>query len=317
MSFKIRTIRDIPREELIAGGHNLCAGCTAGTIVRHLLKVAGRNTIVVTATGCVEVSTTPYPYTSWHVPWIHVAFENAAAVAAGIESGIKALARKGLVDSKERINVIALAGDGGTFDIGFQALSGMLERGHRVLYVVYDNEAYMNTGIQRSSATPPGAWTTTTPVGSRLRGEHRPKKSLIDIAIAHRIPYAASANPAYPVDMARKFEKGLSVEGPALVHVLMPCTTGWKFEPRYGIRIARLAVETGMWINWEYENGALRVTVKVPRRKPVEAYLRMQGRFSHLTKEEIEEIQRMVDLEVERVNKLVGETAIGPVVRDY
>lgn len=309
-----RTVYDVPREEYFAPGHGLCAGCTAGTIVRLLLKVAGPNTIVVNATGCVEVSTTPYPYTSWKVPWIHVAFENAAAVASGIESAIKVLKEKGRLDPSRRINVIALAGDGGTYDIGIQALSGMLERGHKVMYVLYDNEAYMNTGIQRSGATPELAWTTTTPVGSVLRGKIQPKKPIADIVAAHKVPYVATANPGYFADMMNKFKKGLEVEGPSFVHVIQPCTTGWKFDPRYGIVISRLATETGIWINWELENGQFRVTVPVPRRKHVRHYIKMQGRFSHLTDQDIEEIQRMVDQEVERVNRMVGRTVIGPVV---
>ena len=309
-----RTVYDVPREEYFAPGHGLCAGCTAGTIVKLLLKVTGPNTIVVNATGCVEVSTTPFPYTSWKVPWIHVAFENTAAVASGIESAIKALKAKGILDPSKRINVVALAGDGGTYDIGLQALSGMLERGHKVMYVLYDNEAYMNTGIQRSGGTPALAWTTTTPVGKVLRGKLQQKKPIAEIAAAHKIPYVATANPGYFTDMMNKFKKGLEVNGPSFIHVIQPCTTGWKFDPRYGIVISRLATETGLWINWEQEEGQFRVTVPVPRRKHVRHYFELQGRFSHLTEEDIEAIQKEVDLEVERINKMVGRTVIGPVV---
>ncbi len=309
-----RTVYDVPREEYFAPGHGLCAGCTAGTIVKLLLKVAGPNTIVVNATGCVEVSTTPYPYTSWEVPWIHVAFENTAAVASGIESAIRVMKAKGRLDPSKQINVIALAGDGGTYDIGLQALSGMLERGHKVMYVLYDNEAYMNTGIQRSGSTPEFAWTTTTPVGSVLRGKVQQKKPISDIVAAHKIPYVATANPGYFADMMTKFKKGLETNGPSFVHVIQPCTTGWKFDPRYGIVLSRLATETGIWINWELENEQFRVTVPVPRRKPVRDYIKMQGRFSHLTDQDIEEIQKIVDQEADRINKMVGRTVIGPVV---
>ncbi len=308
-----RLLTDIPKKELFAPGHGLCAGCTAGTIVRHLLKVAGENTILVNATGCVEVSTTPYPYTSWRIPWLHVAFENAAAAASGVEAAIRVMQRKGLIDPSKRINVIVLAGDGGTYDIGFQSLSGMLERGHKIMYVLYDNEAYMNTGIQRSGSTPLYAWTTTTPAGRVWKGERRPKKPIADIVAAHRIPYVATANPAYPLDMINKFKRGLEVEGPSFIHVLQPCPTGWRFDPRYGIKVARLATETGMWINWELDHGHFDVTVPVPRRKHVRHYLRMQGRFKHLTDKEIEEIQRWVDQEVERINQMVGRQVIGPV----
>lgn len=309
-----RTVFDIPKEEYFAPGHGLCAGCTAGTIVKLLLKVAGPNTVVVNATGCVEVSTTPYPYTSWRVPWLHVAFENAAAAASGVESAIKALQGKGLIDPNKKINVIALAGDGGTYDIGFQALSGMLERGHKVMYVLYDNEAYMNTGIQRSGGTPKYAWTTTAPVGKVWRGKMQQKKPISEIVAAHRIPYVATANPAYFLDMMNKFKRGLEVEGPSFIHVLQPCPTGWRFDPRYGIKIARLATETAMWINWELDHGEFRVTVPVPKRKHVRHYLLAQGRFRHLTEQEIEEIQRYVDQEVERINRMVGKEVIGPVV---
>jgi len=303
---------DLPREEYLAPGHSLCSGCVAGTIVRHLLKVAGPNTIVVTATGCVEVSTTLYPYTSWRIPWIHVAFENAASVASGIEAAIKVLQRKGVIDPNKRINVIALAGDGGTYDIGFQALSGLLERGHKVLYVLYDNEAYMNTGIQRSGGTPLFAWTTTTPVGKVWKGKWQQKKPIAEIVAAHRIPYVATANPAYFIDMVNKFRKGLEVDGPAFIHVIQPCPTGWRFDPRYSIKVAKLATETAMWINWEVENGEFRVTVPVPKRKHVKHYLRMQGRFRHLTDKEIEDIQRFIDKEVEYINKRLGKEVIGP-----
>ncbi len=311
-----KSVHDLPKEELFAPGHGLCAGCMAGTIVKILLKVAGPNTIVVTATGCLEVATTMYPYTSWRVPWIHVAFENAAAVASGIEAAIKALKRKGLIDPNKRINVIAIAGDGGTYDIGFQALSGMLERGHKVLYVLYDNEAYMNTGIQRSGGTPLYAWTTTTPAGKVWKGKFQQKKPIADIVAAHRIPYVATANPAYPLDMANKFKRALEVDGPAFVHVLQPCPTGWRFDPRYSVKVARLATETAMWINWEYEyeTGEFRVTIPVPKRKHVKHYIRMQGRFRHLTDEDIEQLQKFIDREVERVNKMVGKEVIGPVV---
>ncbi|NPA97107.1 MAG: pyruvate synthase subunit beta [Crenarchaeota archaeon] len=307
-----KSLRDLPKEEYLASGHRLCAGCAAGTIIRHLLKVAGPNTIVVTATGCLEVATTPYPLTAWRVPWIHVAFENAASVASGVEAAIKALQRKGLIDPSKRINIIAIGGDGGTYDIGFQALSGMLERGHKVMYLLYDNEAYMNTGIQRSGGTPQFAWTTTTPAGRVWKGKHQPKKPISDIVAAHRIPYVATANPAYVLDMVNKFRRALEVEGPSFVHVIQPCPTGWRFDPSKSIEIAKLATETGMWINWELDHGEFRVTVPVPKRKHVKHYIRAQGRFRHLTDEDIEKIQEYINKEVERINKLVGKEVIGP-----
>ncbi|MCX8196034.1 MAG: thiamine pyrophosphate-dependent enzyme [Acidilobaceae archaeon] len=309
---RIRTLRDLPREELFAPGHGLCAGCTAATIIRHLLKVAGKNTIIVNATGCVEVSTTMYPFTSWKVPWLHVAFENAAAAASGIETALKVMARKGLIEPEKKVKVIVLAGDGGTYDIGLQALSGMLERGHKVTYVLYDNEAYMNTGIQRSGSTPLHSWTTTTPIGKLMRGKPQRKKPIGDIIIAHGIDYVATTNVAYLMDMLNKFSKALEIDGPTFLHVLQPCPTGWRFEPRYGIKLGRLAVETAIWVNWEWSRGDFRVTTRVPRRKHVRHYLSLQGRFRGLTEAEIEEIQEQVNREVERINKLVGEEVIGP-----
>ncbi|MCS7111634.1 MAG: thiamine pyrophosphate-dependent enzyme [Ignisphaera sp.] len=309
-----RTVFDIPREELLAPGHGLCGGCVAGTIVRLLLKVAGPNTIIVNPTGCVEVSTTTFPYTSWRVPYIHVAFENAAAVASGVEAAIRILQKKRVIDPSKRINVVAIGGDGGTADIGFQALSGMLERGHKVMYVLYDNEAYMNTGIQRSGTTPLLAWTTTTPVGRVLKGKVQLKKPIAEIVAAHRIPYVATANPAYFIDMMNKFRRGLEIDGPSFIHVIQPCTAGWRFDPRIGIKLARLATETAMWINWELDHDEFRVTVTIPKRKHVKHYIRSQGRFNHLTDDDIETIQKHIDKEVERVNKLVGKEVIGPVV---
>lgn len=311
---KIPTIWDIPREELFAPGHRMCQGCGAAILMRHITKALGKDAIIVEATGCVEVTTTVYPQTAWKHPWLHIAFENAAAGASGVEAAIKALKRKGVIPGDKKVKVVALGGDGGTFDIGLQALSGMLERGHNVLYIVYDNEAYMNTGIQRSGATPYKAWTTTTPVGKVWRGEWRPKKDIMGIVLAHRVPYAATVNPAYITDLYMKVRKAVEIEGPTFIHAFSPCTPGWRIDPALTVTIARLAVQTGVWINYEVENGEFRVTTPVPRRKPVREYLKLQGRFRHLTEEEIAEIQRMVDEEVERINRLVGKTVIGPVV---
>ncbi len=315
MTMYFKKLTDIPREERFVSGHRLCAGCGAGVIMRHLLKVAGKDAIIVEATGCVEVSTTVYPQTTWTNPWIHVAFENAAAVASGVEAALKMLRKKGLIPPDRKIKIITIGGDGGTFDIGLQALSGMLERGHDVLYVCYDNEAYMNTGIQRSAATPYGAWTTTTPAGTKWRGEWRPKKDLISIALAHNIPYAATANPYYVLDMVNKFKKALEIEGPKVIHTFSPCTPGWRIDPSKSMEVAKLAVQTGVWVNYEVENGEFRVTTPVPKRKPVIEYLKIQGRFKHLLQhpEEIEKIQRMVDEYVEKINSLAGKTVIGPV----
>jgi pyruvate ferredoxin oxidoreductase beta subunit len=309
------TIATLPREELLAPGHRMCQGCGAAIVMRHLLKALGRNVIIAHATGCVEVTTAIYPETAWRVPWIHVAFENAAAVVSGIEAAIKALKRKGVIESSKKVKVVAIGGDGGTVDIGLQALSGMLERGHDVLYVLYDNEAYMNTGIQRSGATPMYAWTTTTPAGKVWRGEWRRKKDIVSIVRAHGVPYVATVNFAYITDFYTKVRKAAEIEGPTFIHAFAPCVPGWRYEPNLTVKIARLAVQTGIWVNYEIERGVFRVTTPVPKRLPVEEYLKLQGRFAHLTREEIEAIQRMVDEDVEYINRLAGATVIGPVER--
>ncbi len=308
-----KSIKELPREEKFAPGHAMCAGCGAAIAMRWLNKVAPDDTIFVIATGCVEVTTTACPYTAWLRPCIHVAFENAAAVASGIEAAIKILKKKGIINKD--IKVVAIAGDGGTVDIGLQALSGMLERKHKVMYVLYDNEAYMNTGIQRSGATPLYAWTTTTPVGRVIKGKLQEKKDIDGIVAAHRIPYMATTTIAYILDMVNKFKKALEYteEGPTFVHVLCPCVPGWRIDPHMTVKLSRLAVETGMWINYEIEHGVFRVTTRVPKRKPVAEYIKPQGRFRHLTDKDIELIQRLVDENVERINRLVGEQVIGPV----
>ena len=275
-------------ESLVAPGHRACAGCGCILAMRLALEALGKNVIVSMATGCMEVVTTPYPETSWRVPWIHVAFENAAAVASGVSAALKSLGKKG-------VKSVAIAGDGGTADIGLQALSGTVERGDNVLYICYDNEAYENTGIQRSSSTPFKAWTTTTPIGKFSRGENRPKKNLPAIIAAHGAPYIATASVAYPVDFMNKLKKAAAIEGPTYVHVLAPCTPGWRIDNSKTIEVARLAVLTGFWILYEIENGKLNVTFRPPKRRPVADYLKMQGRFKHLTDAEISEIQKMVD----------------------
>ncbi|HEX17527.1 MAG TPA: pyruvate synthase subunit beta [Thermoplasmatales archaeon] len=297
-------------ESLLAPGHRACAGCGPAIAIRQLLEAAGKNTIIVQATGCMEVTTTPYPQTAWKVPWIHVAFENAAAVASGIEAAYKAMISKGVIPKEKMPNIIALAGDGGTFDIGIQALSGMLERGHKVLYVCYDNEAYMNTGIQRSSATPLGAATTTSPAGKVIPGKMTRKKPIAMIAAAHDIPYVATASIAYPADFKNKVKKALSVDGPSFIHVFAPCPTGWRFGSEQTVELARLAVETGVFVLYEItEENPLKpiITKKLKHRKPVEEYLKVQGRFRHLfmpvkRQDIIDKIQE----EVDRKCKLFG-----------
>lgn len=278
----------IPEEELLAPGHRGCAGCGASIGVRLALKVLGRNTVAISATGCLEVMTTPYPETAWEIPWIHVAFENAAAVASGVERALKA-------QGKEDVNIVAFGGDGGTTDIGMQALSGAMERGHNLTYICYDNEAYMNTGIQRSSSTPFGASTTTSPAGKESFGEDKPKKNMAFIMAAHGVPYVATASIAYPEDFMKKVKKAAEIDGPAYIHLNQPCTTGWGFKPENTIQLGRLAVESGAWGLFEIENGEFKVTYRPQNRRPVKDYLSAQKRFRHLSEEQIDQIQEFVD----------------------
>jgi pyruvate ferredoxin oxidoreductase beta subunit len=242
----------------------------------------------------MEIITSPYPETAWRVPWIHVAFENAAAVASGVEAGIKILKKKGRYPDG-KVNIIAVAGDGGTADIGLQALSGALERRHNFTYVCTDNEAYMNTGIQRSSATPWGASTTTSPSGKESFGQQVPKKNLPKIVAAHDVPYLATACPSYPLDLMNKTRRALETEGPTYLHVLSPCPTGWRHPIDMAVEMGRLAVETGVFPLYEVIDGKLKLNMEMNQRKPVAEYLKPQGRFRHLKPEQIEEIQRAVD----------------------
>ncbi|MCD6512887.1 MAG: pyruvate ferredoxin oxidoreductase [Thermoplasmata archaeon] len=276
-------------EWLFAPGHGMCAGCVVPALVKHILAIAGKNTFVVNSTGCLEVATTEYPRTSWKVPWVHVAFENSAAVASGIEAAMKKFGEEG--------NIICFAGDGGTADIGMQALSGMVERGHDVLYVMYDNEAYMNTGIQRSGATPYGAWTTTSEVGkANPIGNLRPKKPVADIIAAHKAAYVATVNLAFFQDFKKKVEKAMKVKGPRFLHAIVTCPTGWRADPSKGIEIMRLATETGIFPLWENENGGKkRITYRPKKFKPVKEYFKLQSRFRHLSDDIIEKIQEDVD----------------------
>jgi len=301
-------LKDLPVEELFASGHRLCAGCGAGTMARMALKATRGPTVVVAATGCLEVASTIYPYTAWGVPWVHVAFENAAAVASGIESAYKALMKRGAWD--KHVDIIAFVGDGGTFDIGIQALSGALERGHDFLYICYDNEAYMNTGIQRSGATPHGASTTTSPAGRKIPGKPEWKKDLIGICAAHDIPYAATASPAYWNDFITKVRKGLEAEGPAVIHVLSVCPRGWRTNPADSIKLARLAVQTRYFPIYEVSNGEYKLNINVTKPKPVEEFLKPQGRFRHLfkpeNKAELEKIQNWVNANWERLLRRCG-----------
>ncbi len=285
----------IPEKEYILPGHLACPGCGASLSMRYALKALGPKTMVVIPACCWSIIAGPFPYSTLKVPIFHTAFETAASVASGMAA---AMAQKGRND----ITIMAWAGDGGTFDIGFQALSGAAERNENILYVCYDNEAYMNTGIQRSSATPYGAWTTTTP-------EHhlkdRPKKNIMEIMAAHQIPYAATASVAFPEDMIRKFQKAKTIRGTRFIHLLSPCPPGWKISDDQAIKVTRMAINSKAFPLYEVEYGEkYRITVE-PRNIPVRDYLKAQGRFRKLTDDDIRYIQQSVDKNWERLQKKV------------
>jgi pyruvate ferredoxin oxidoreductase beta subunit len=268
----------------LAPGHRACIGCGEALGVRVALNAAGKNIIVANATGCIEIFTSAYPDSAWNVSWIHSLFENAAAVGAGIEAGLKALGR---TDTR----VVAQAGDGGTADIGLQCLSGMMERGHDVLYFCYDNEAYMNTGVQRSGLTPTDARTTTSPPGSESWGNQRPKKDMPAICAAHHIPYVATASVGYIKDLERKVAKAMSLTGPKYIQIHVPCPLGWAFDSAKTIKLAQLAVNSGLYPLIEMEWGKLTAVRKIGKIAPVEDYLKPQGRFRHLFRDEAGAVQ--------------------------
>ena len=292
-------------EEYFAPGHRACTGCGEALAVRLVSKTLGEDVIIANATGCMEIVSSPLPFTSWRVPWIHMLFENTAAVASGIEAGIKTLTHKGKYSKKTK--VVAMAGDGGTSDIGMQALSGALERGHEFIYICFDNEAYMNTGIQRSSSTPFGASTTTAPAGKQSIGQTTWKKNMPAIAAAHDISYVATACPSYPFDLMSKVEKAMKVKGPAYLHILSVCPTGWRSPSEATIHVGRLAVETGIFPLYEIETGKYKLNLDYPQLRPVEEYLKLQGRFRHLTPDAIAIIQKRVTTEYAKLEKRAAE----------
>lgn len=299
-------VRTLTQKEYFAPGHRACQGCAEALAVRLIAKALGRNVVIASATGCMEIISSPLPFTSWRVPWFHVAFENTAAVASGIESGLKALMRKGRIPHK-RIVTLGIGGDGGTADIGLQALSGALERGHDMIYICTDNEAYMNTGIQRSSSTPFGAATTTSPAGKVKMGQMTWKKNMAAIAAAHNIPYVATACPSYPIDLVQKVKKAAAIEGPAYLHILSVCPTGWRSTPENSIKLGRLAVETGVFPLYEIERGQYRLNVDFPKLRPMKEYTKLQGRFRHLNDEMLQDIEKRVHQEYEQLKEKAGK----------
>lgn len=284
-------------------GHSLCAGCGMPIAVRTVVNSVEEPIVVANATGCLEVATSRYPTTAWNVPWVHSAFENAAATISGVEAAYQALKRRGKIDKD--IKFIAFAGDGGTYDIGIQALSGALERGHDFLYVCLNNEAYMNTGIQRSSATPKGASATTSPKGKVSYGKPQPRKNLTEIVAAHDIPYVAQASISNLIDLSKRVEQAMSYKGATFINILSTCQLGWRVKPSEAIKIAQIGVDTCYWPLYEVREGKYKVNYKPKEVKPVTEWLKPQRRFAHLFTEEnkhiLDEIQEEVDRNWERL----------------
>jgi len=299
------------KEERLVSGHRLCAGCGASIIVRMVLNAIDEPVVVANATGCLEVATTIFPFTAWNVPWIHSAFENAAATISGVEAAYKVLKRKGEVDRD--IRFVSFSGDGGTYDIGIQSLSGAIERGHRAVYICYNNEAYMNTGIQRSGATPRGAFTTTSPVGDVIPGKPQRRKNLTEMMVANGAKYVAQASPSHWRDLMEKVKKAVATDGPAFLNIYSTCPRGWRTPDNSAISIAKLAVETGVWPLYEVEDGKYKINYKPGKGfKPVEEFLKVQGRFSHLLKPEnaniLEEFKKDVQDELNRLMRMEEAT---------
>jgi pyruvate/2-oxoacid:ferredoxin oxidoreductase beta subunit len=297
MSLDVRSIKDVPREEYYASGHRTCAGCGPAIACKLASKAAGPRTVILGATGCMYVANTSYYLTPWVVPWMHTQLGAGGSAGAGTAAAFRALMRKGKMRG-ERINVIALCGDGSTSDIGMNALSGGMLSGQDFLYICYDNQSYANTGIQASGTTPWGAWTTFTPPGrASPTGNVRLNKNLARlVATGHpNVEYVATASIAFPFDFMTKVRKGLAVDGPAFIQVQTPCPKGWRFDSSRTIEVGRLSVETGSWFLYEVVKGDLRLTYRPRELLPVAEYVRAQGRFAHLSEADIETIQKRVD----------------------
>ena len=295
----------VQKPKKIMSGHRSCRGCGFPIIARHILRATDKPVVVVNATGCMEVTTTIYPQTAWQIPWMHNAFENAAATMSGIVAAYNFLKKSKKINKE--IKFVVFGGDGGTYDIGLQALSGAWERGDNFLYVCYDNQAYMNTGIQRSSATPVGAITSTTPLGEIHKGKEGDRKDIVKIACAHNLPYVAQATIYNWLDLYNKAKKAIETNGPTFLNVLSPCVLGWKYDSALTVELSRLAVETCYWPLYEIEKGVYKINY-IPRNKlPVTEFIKHQARFKHLLKEENKEIlnhlQRYVDQSWENLLK--------------
>ncbi len=298
-------IAKINHSNRLAPGHRTCAGCPIAIIMRTVMAACDSELVVANATSCSEVTTTIYPFTSWNVPWIHNAFENAAATICGVEAAYRALKKRGKIDKE--IKFLAFGGDGGTYDIGLQSLSGALERGQKFVYVCYDNEGYMNTGGQRSSATPLGAATSTTPVGAASSGKEQGRKDLMKIVAAHNIPYVAQASVFNWLDLYQKAQKAFAADGPAFINVFSPCVANWKFPPAMTLEVARLAVETRFWPLYEIENGRYKINYQPSQALPITEFIKTQKRFQHLLKPENAGVVQRLQEEIETRWRELGE----------
>lgn len=288
------------KEEIFTSGHRLCIGCGHSIAVRQVLSVLDSPVVISAATGCLEVCTTIYPYNAWKTPWIHSLFENAAATIAGAETMYKALKKKGKIPQNRNVRFAAFAGDGGTYDIGLQSLSGAMERGHNIVYFCLNNQAYMNTGAQRSSATTLGAHTTTSPAGKEIKGKQQYDKDLTKIMAGHNIPYVAQSSPARWNDLTKKAKKAFNTAGPVFINILTPCPTDWKSETSQVLRLTQTAHDTCVWPLYEATEGKYKINYKPKEKLPVTEWLKPQGRFKHLLKPENEEIVNSIQSEVDK-----------------
>ncbi len=287
------------KESAFAGGHRMCAGCPVPIFTKMLTRVTdGYEIVAGNATCCLEVASSIFPYSAWKIPWIHTAFENVGASMSGVETMYRALKKKGKITKPYKF--IAIGGDGGTYDIGLQSLSGAMERGHDLVYICYDNGAYMNTGVQRSSATPMGATTTTTPVGEKSYGRQGNRKDLARIMVAHNIGYVAQASIHDPVDLSEKLKKAIELDGPAFINLLSPCIPGWKIAPDMAVETARLGVECKYWPLYEVIDGEYKINYTPKKEVPVTEWMFLQGRFKHLNKPEYSHVVDAFQKEVDR-----------------
>ena len=310
MSKEIRNLKQFSTSnDRFEGAHLLCPGCAHSIIVRELLNCTDDNLVIANATGCLEVCTAVYPHTSWDASWIHIGFENASTAASGAEAMYKALKNKGrLKDPDKPVKFVAFGGDGATYDIGFQFLSGAVERGHDFTYICLDNEVYANTGGQRSSSTPIGASTTTTPAGRVSYGKKKMKKDIVSIMAANGAPYVAQVAPNKWKDMVKKYQKALATKGPVFINAMSACTTEWKFPSNETIEVSDLATDSLVFPLYEIEDGhKLTITYRPKKIIPVRDYLGVQGRFKHLFKKEneylIDEMQKAVDAKWELLQR--------------